>query len=420
MADDLFHPWPNLLAMSCDEILTAYRHSQLTDILSALDRLGRGKSTLIADIEILDRYFAAFPSEILQHRLQLNVIQDLFRELHDHVMKHPVWTHPVFRRFVDGQVTYDQLRIFAQHYFNQVKNTRQCVALALGRFHSLLPYATETPIGVILSELTQMVLARLLADEYGFAKQPSLTECDGIAGEDGIGMEIDALFKAVTHPELYRRFLSALGIVVSDYDVPLLHSVADNVLVQRIVSGDSEFDHLEALASVGLGMEWGVPAFFSMLMSGIIKVFRNEGIPLDTRSMEIWSAHVQQDVLHGVAVMLVTSFFVENRGDIERVKGITNALMAFRYEMMSDIYDEVFGGPCARIDQIQLHSAYWLQDDRLKNKLLFARMGLRPLSVRDYSLYRSQKRFPMITLAGSEEAKWNSGQHVGVRLRDRT
>jgi len=385
--------------MSSDEILNTYRKSQLTDILSAFDFLGRRSSTLIADIDILERYLAAFPNEELQHRLQLHVIQNLFEELHDHIMLHPVWTHPAFRRFTEGKVTYDQLRLFAQHYFNQVKNTRQCVALALGRFHTLLPYATEPSLGVILSELTQMVLARLLADEYGLTQD----YYSGPAGEKSSAVDIHGLFTSVTHPELYRRFLAALGIVVSDYDVPLLHSVADNALVQRIVSGHPEFDYIEALASVGLGMEWGVPAFFSMLISGIVKVFRDEGIPLDVKSMEIWSAHVQQDVTHGVAVMLVTSFFVNGREDIEKIKGVTNALMAFRYEMMSDIYDEVFKESCSRIDQIALPDRYLIVSDRLRHILPAMRVSLNPATVRNFPQYCARTHFPNIDVCAKEK-----------------
>jgi len=410
MIEPAFHPWPGLLSMSSDEILNTYRKSQLTDILSAFALLGRRGSTLIADIDILERYFAAFPNEELLQRLQLDTIQNLFKELHDHVMRHPVWIHPVFRRFVEGNVTYDQLRLFAQHYFNQVKNTRQCVALALGRFHTLLPYTSETSLGVILSELTQMVLARLLADEYGLTEE----YYSSAGGAKTSAVDIKGLFTPVTHPGLYRRFLAALGVVVSDYDVPLLHSVADNVLVQRIISGHPEFDYIEALASVGLGMEWGVPAFFSMLISGIVKVFRDEGLPLDAKSTEIWSAHVQQDVSHAVAVMLVTSFFVRGREDIESIKGVTNALMAFRFEMMSDIYEEVFKENCTRIDQIGLRDQYLIPDARLRELLPAMRVTLNPRTVRNFPQYCARVHFPNINIAAAAGTGGAAGTTSGA------
>src|SRR3569833_1654010 len=91
MIEPAFHPWPGLLSMSSDEILNTYRKSHLTDILSAFALLGRRGSTLIADIYILFRYFAAFPNEELLQRQQHNTIQNLFKELLVLVLCYPVW-----------------------------------------------------------------------------------------------------------------------------------------------------------------------------------------------------------------------------------------------------------------------------------------------------------------------------------------
>ncbi len=380
-----YHPLPNLLHMSATEILAAYRNSQLHDFTTAIRRLRDGGRELTASIDILTRYLQAYPSESFQRRMRLETIEHLFREMHEHVMAHPVWVHPFFVRVTEGNLTSEQLRRFARHYFNQVKNTRQCVALALGRFHTMID-RPDGPVLTVLSELTQLVLAGLLSDEYGTTAHGHDSHAEN-GGPSVPNIDIGQLFCPVTHPELFRRFLGALGDTAVDYDVPMLHGVADNVLVQRILSSDPAFDELEALASVGLGMEWGVPAFFSMIIAGVLKIAQRESLSLDHESMEIWVAHVRQDVEHAVAVMVATAFYVDGMADARRIEGATNILMAFRYDMMSDIYREVFGAPCANIADIELSSRYLIHDRRIDPLLRQARTRVRPSSVQGYDAY---------------------------------
>jgi hypothetical protein len=378
------HPLPNLLQLSAGEILHAYRKSQTEEFTNVLRQV-RGCADLTSEIPLLKDYLAHFRAEGLRRRLSTGVLEDLFLHMHEHVMAHPVWEHPFFVRVAAANVNSAQLQCFAGQYFNQVKNTRQCVALALGRFHTMNRHP-DGALSIVLSELTQMVLAGLLADEYGSAAGDRGDHSERL-GKSSPAVDIRELFSHVTHPELYRRFQRALGGTARDFDVPMLHGVADNVLVQRILSGHPAFDQLEALASVGLGMEWGVPAFFSMIMAGIIKVARREGLTLDARSMEIWSAHVRQDVEHAIAVMIVTSFYVENASDVSRIENATNILMAFRYNMMSEIYREVFSEPCADIGAIPLVSRHFVHDGRIEALLAAERGGLHPESVRDREAY---------------------------------
>lgn len=385
-----YHTLPNLLDMSAAQILETYRGSQLRDLTGTLSRLTEDARDLTASIELLARYLRSDPSDSVDRRLHLDAIERLFRHMHDHVMSHPVWVHPFFVRMTDGDISSEQLRLFAQHYFNQVKNTRQCVALALGRFHTMID-RPDGKLNNILTELTQVVLAGLLSDEYG----TSAAHAHAPAGMNGAAsatpiVDIGHLFAPVTHPALFRRFLDAIGVGVSGYDVPMLHGVADNVLVQRILAGDCAYDELEALASVGLGMEWGVPAFFSMIIAGISKLARRENLRLDPEAMEIWSSHVKQDVEHAIAVMIATSFYVCDVQDIRRIEGATNVLMAFRYDMMSDIYREIFAVPCPRIADIALDSRYFLPDRRIESLLAHARSRIRPAAVRNYATYPSR------------------------------
>jgi len=375
------HPLPNLLELSAGEILESCRRNQQLEFMSTLRQVRRDGGDMSAEIPLLRRYLACYPSDSLRQRLNATVLEQLFLRVHDHVMAHPVWLHPFFVRIATGDIDKEQLKQFARHYFNQVKNTRQCVALALGRFHTMLD-RPDGQLNVVLSELTQVVLAGLLADEFGAHGHQPPEEADTAQAVD-----IAKLFSTMTHPELFRRFQRALGETERDYDTPMLHGVADNVLVQRIISSDPAYDELEALASVGLGMEWGVPAFFSMIMAGIIKAAPREGIELDGPSMEIWSAHVRQDVEHAIAVMVATAFHVDDAGDVARVEHATNVLMAFRYNMMSDVYREVFGAHCPDIHEIGLDPRYFLHDDRIVSLLAAARTRLRRGSVRNYDQY---------------------------------
>jgi pyrroloquinoline quinone (PQQ) biosynthesis protein C len=382
---DLAHPLPNLCEMTAAEILAAYRTSQFNDVKQTLARVRSDAQDLTQEIGILKRYLAVHPHASFQQRLHIDTIEKLFRRMHDHVMSHPVWVHPFFVRMAEGNMTLGQLNVFARQYFNQVKNTRQCVALALGRFHTMMDRG-EGRLSIIVSELTQLVLAGLVSDEYGTSAHGH-GDSHSSAAPGSPSVDIGQLFASITHPGLFRRFLDALGASAADYDVPMLHAVADNVLVQRILSSDPAYDELEALASVGLGMEWGVPAFFSMIMAGIYKVTHREGITIDPRSMEIWSAHVKQDVEHAIAVMIATSFYVRDKADEVRIERATNVLLAYRYDMMSDIYREVFGLDCPKIAQIELNPRHLPDDRRIKPLLAAARERLHPDCVWRYKDY---------------------------------
>jgi hypothetical protein len=385
-----YHPLAQLLEMSAPDILESYRMSQLRDFTATLRKAAAGTGQITDQIKILQQYLQSHSADDFRLKMGFDTVEKLFLRAHDHVMSHPVWLHPFFVRIVEGPVTLEQLTVFAKHYFNQVKNTRQCVALALGRFHTMMK-GPDDKLNCVLAELTQVVLAGLLADEFGTAEISRHDQTE-TGRNSAVALDIGRIFSPTTHPGLFRRFLEAIGVVAQEYDVPMLHGVADNVLVQRILSQSSTYNELEALASVGLGMEWGVPAFFSMIISGLLKAAQREGLSLDPAAMEIWSAHVHQDVEHAIAVMIVTAFFVGNEADIRRIEGATNVLMAFRYNMMSDIYYEVFGSKCPLIKDVDLDPAYFLPDRRMEKLLIEARSQVASAAVRDVSAYVDDRR----------------------------
>lgn len=384
------HPSRDLLELDMEEVLARFKQSQVDDF-----------SKIIVDLEnpdnALNRMFAELRALAVQdpdnpfprsRLFRAGEIGRLFLDLHDHVMSHPVWRHPFFARFFHGEFSREQATRFALNYFNQVKNTRQCVALALGRFNGLmdLPYGR---LNERISEFAQIVLAQLIADEYGVGTH-DVDDYPSLAG----------LFGSTTHPVMYRKMFEGLGIPFLQQDVPLLHGVADNALTQRLVAGDPSFTPLEALASVGLGMEWGVPEFFSLLLGGMIRWAHRNDVPLTQDHLIVLIAHVRYDVLHAIAVMMVTSLFLKEDADVDAVKDATNTLMAARYGMMTDMYHYVFGEPCPSLGEICLEARYRLRDRRIEQALLRARAQVADAGVVDVAAYRTRRDTPFVFAEG--------------------
>lgn len=378
------HHLPDLLELSAEDVLARFKDSQAADfgaVVADLERADAPLRRLFEDVRAIGGPETAFARSLI---FQPGGLSALFHDLHDHVMAHPVWRHPFFVRVFDGPLSRAEARAFLLNYFNQVKNTRQCVALAIGRFHSLegFPYGLSSqPV----SELTQVVLAQLVADEYGVGTStieayPSL----------------DGLFRSTTHITLYRRLLDALEIPPAEQDVPLLPAVADNVLTQRLVAGDGAFTPLEALASVGLGMEWGVPEFFSLLLGGMIRHAVAEDLPVTAHDLDIFIAHVKYDVLHAVSVMAATALHMQGPEDVATVKNAVNMLMAARYDMMSGLYQAVFGDAIPGVRDIGLHSRWQVTDRRIAAALTAARAAAAPGTVRGQAAWVAADEGPFV------------------------
>ncbi|MEW7983675.1 MAG: hypothetical protein G8D28_03885 [gamma proteobacterium symbiont of Phacoides pectinatus] len=384
------HPMEQLLSMGAEEVLAAFKRSQQQDFLRVIAQLeepGNPLNRLLGELrEIAEKEPHNRFSELALFRP--GALRELFIDLHNHVMDHPVWRHPFFLRIFEGEFNADELTLFAKHYFNQVKNTRQCVALALGRFSGVMPL----PYGCLnerVSELAQIVLAQLLADEYGVGTH---------AVEDY--PELHGLLGSTTHIVMYRNLFDGLGVTFQEQDVAMLPGVADNVLTQRLLAGDPRFTTVEALASVGLGMEWGVPEFFSLLLGGMIRWGWRNRAPLTQRHLIVFIAHVQYDVLHAISVMLITSFFNHEDDALARIKQATNTLMASRHAMMGDLYRHIFGADCPALGEIALAPEYHLRDRRIADALIEARAQVAPDRVIGGAAYRGSQTLPFVFSQG--------------------
>ncbi|MES9969062.1 MAG: hypothetical protein ABW092_03450 [Candidatus Thiodiazotropha sp.] len=380
------HPLPNLLSLEVGQVLDAFRQSQIKDFTRVINELETddnplhelfGQMRIIADSEPGNMFNEL---DLFKH----GALQALFLELHEHVMLHPVWSHPCFVRIFKGEFDGDQLADFATNYFNQVKNTRQCVALAQGRFSGFisLPYGS---LNERVSELAQIILAQLLADEYGVGTHSIDSYPD-----------LSSLLNSTTHIVMYRQLFDGLGIPFHEQDLPMLHGVADNVLTQRLLAGHPSFSLVESLASVGLGMEWGVPEFFSLLLGGMIRWAWHENVPLTQRHLIVFIAHVQYDVLHAISVMLATSLFGHEKQTLQQIKQATNMLMSSRYNMMSDIYRFLFDEPCEDIHAIGLDPRYHISDRRIQTALLAARQDVANSTVVRASEYKADQSVPFV------------------------
>lgn len=383
---DEVHPLPDLLTLEAEEVFRQFKVSQQKDFSEMISQLEDPENPLnkmlgelrsIAEKEEGNRF-----NELDLFRS--GALQELFLQLHDHVMEHPVWLHPFFLRIFQGDFNQEQLGLFAKQYFNQIKNTRQCVALALGRFSSLI----SMPYGCLnerVTELAQIALAQLLADEYGVATH-SIEDYPDMYG----------VLNSTTHIGMYRFLFEGLGIPFEQQDVALLPGVADNVLTQRLLSDHPDFSLVESLASVGLGMEWGVPEFFSLLLGGIIRWAWNNDVQVTQKHLIVLIAHVKYDVMHAISVMLITSFFNHENDVVTKIKQATNTLMSSRYGMMSDLYRNIFNEECPNIDEIGLESRYHLKDRRIAHALIEARKKVAPERVVGGVAYQQSTDLPFV------------------------
>lgn len=376
------HHLPDLLDLSAEAVLERFITSQGDDVAALAAQVDQPEAPLSAVFRAVREQVG--PDSRFAHAVvfQPGGLTALFRDLHAHVMAHPVWRHPFFVRVFEGRATPDHLRVFACHYFNQVKNTRQCVALSIGRFHGLETLSLDRAAQPV-SDLTQVILAQLIADEYG-------------VGTSGLNdyPSLHGLFTSTTHVTLYRRMLDALGVHGAAQDVPLLPEVADNVLTQRLVAGHPAFSPLESLASVGLGMEWGVPEFFSLLLGGFIRVSERDGLGLTPDDLDIFIAHVKYDVLHAVSVVAATALHICDDRDVVAVKNAVNILMAARYGMMDGLYHKVFDEPRSGPHPLAALPQYHITDARIVETLKAARATAHPGTVEGQEAWVSAGPLP--------------------------
>jgi pyrroloquinoline quinone (PQQ) biosynthesis protein C len=286
---------------------------------------------------------------------------EFFAELEAHVLAHPVMTHPFLQRIASEELSREQLRAFAgQHYLYSRRFANNLAAVISNapdeHARTLLVLNMYEEIGEP-SRLRDRVHLVLL--EEGLVTGAQLGEAleRGMsvrAGQDPVSDLIESKVvsraqvaavmerstrraRDLTHPALFRRFLSAL-----DFEPAALRELQPIEATERFNAAyralcrDSHW--LEGLAAMGPGTECIVPALYRKILEGI----RRSGLvaPAD---YVFWTVHVHCDDGHGrniIEAMAAHASELEARQLMMR--GALGALDA-RSAWFDGLYEHVFG-----------------------------------------------------------------------------
>lgn len=217
------------------------------------------------------------------------------------VIGHPALTHPFLERFGDGDADAEGVRRFAVQYYRHVRVSRLYLAALISNCGH--------------DEALQLALAEVLMDEYGHLNPEE------------------------THPALYRRFLTALGITEEEWEEPpTLPEIQLYITAHRELSGHPDFRL--GLGALGPASEWPVPPIYVRLAEGLKK-----SAGLSEEALEIFTSHVTMDVTHARIMMDAIAPYAEDEEGQQKVReGATRSLDA-RSVMLDGLYREVYGEP---------------------------------------------------------------------------
>jgi pyrroloquinoline quinone (PQQ) biosynthesis protein C len=248
---------------------------------------------------------------------QHNQGDDFFAELEAAVLEHPALSHPFLQRLAAGPLSREQLRSFAgQHYLYSRRFANNLAAVIANspdeHARTLLVLNMYEEIGEP-SRLRDRVHLVLL--EEGLVSGAQLAEAfeqqvtagvegdivatlidDGVIsrGEVARVMERNTRrAKDLTHPALFRRFLSALGLDADELSeiTPIEETMEVNA-AYRALCRDGHW--LEGLAAMGPGTECVVPTIYKQILKGIAE--SGFVAPAD---YVFWTVHVHCDDGHG-------------------------------------------------------------------------------------------------------------------------
>jgi pyrroloquinoline quinone (PQQ) biosynthesis protein C len=285
---------------------------------------------------------------------------EFFEELEAAVLAHPVMTHPFLERISSEELSRDQLRAFAgQHYLYSRRFANNLAAVISNapdeNARTLLVLNMYEEIGEP-SRLRDRVHLVLL--EEGLITGAQLGEAleRGVNGgaTDPVSALIDTKVlsraqvaavmerstrkaKDLTHPALFRRFLTALDFdPVSLRELEPIEATEQFNAAYRALCRDSHW--LEGLAAMGPGTECVVPALYRKILEGI----RRSGLvaPAD---YVFWTVHVHCDDGHGRNIIEAMQPYA---GDLEArqamMRGALGALDA-RQGWFDGLLEHVFG-----------------------------------------------------------------------------
>jgi pyrroloquinoline-quinone synthase len=226
---------------------------------------------------------------------------EFLERLKREVIGHPALVHPFLERFGEGDASEEGVRTFAIQYYRHVRVSRLYLAALISNCDH--------------DEKLQLALAEILFDEYGHLNP----------GE--------------THPALYRRFLTALGITEEEWEAPpTLAEIQLYISAHRELTRDP--DVRPGLGALGPASEWPVPPIYLRLVEGLKKA-----ADLPNEALEIFTSHVTMDVTHARIMMEAVAPYAEDEEGQKRVREGTMRSLDARSVMLDGLYKAVYGEP---------------------------------------------------------------------------
>src|ERR671939_693855 len=236
--------------------------------------------------------------------------EEFLGRLKREVIGHPALVHPFLERFGEGDASEEGVRTFAIQYYRHVRVSRLYLAAVISNCGH--------------DEKLQLALAEILFDEYGH------------------------LNPAETHPALYRRFLTALGITEEEWEAPpTLPEIQLYISAHRELTGGR--DVRLGLGALGPASEWPVPPIYVRLVEGLKKA---TGLPGE--ALEIFTSHVTMDVTHARIMMeAIAPYAGEEEGQRRVHEGAMRSLDA-RSVMIGGLYRAVYREPVPLLDSASI------------------------------------------------------------------
>ena len=226
---------------------------------------------------------------------------EFLERLKREVIGHPALVHPFLERFGEGDVSEEGVRTFAIQYYRHVRVSRLYLAALISNCSH--------------DEKLQLALAEILFDEYGHLNP----------GE--------------THPALYRRFLTVLGVTEEEWEAPpTLAEIQLYISAHRELTRDP--DVRLGLGAMGPASEWPVPPIYVRLTEGLKK-----SAGLEEGALEIFTSHVTMDVEHARIMMEAVAPYTGDEEGQGRVREGAMRSLDARSVMLDGLYRAVYNEP---------------------------------------------------------------------------
>ena len=287
-----------------------------------------------------------------------------FELLEAAVLAHPVLQHPFLQRMANAPLDRERLRAFAaQHYLYSRRFSRNLAAVISNspdeHARTLLVLNMYEEIGEP-SRLRDRV--HLLLLEEGLVTGAELGETlEEVVSEDAHGDVVSRLIdkgiisraqltrvlehnthkaRDLTHPALFRRFLTALGLSGSELEqLEALPATDDFNETYRSLCRDAHW--LEGLAAMGPGTEGIVPLLYSQILQGI-----RESGAVSQADYVFWTIHVHCDEGHARNIIEAMRPYAAHPSHQQLIwRGAMRALDA-RERWFDGLLGHVFGERC--------------------------------------------------------------------------